>query len=66
MSKRAAMRILNTAKKTDAKGFRLEDVLFTGIIRTKADMPVPHYEKVNLKQKNISKSICLMAARIGQ
>jgi len=35
--------ILDAAKKTDAKGFKLEDVLFTGVMRTKADLPTPEF-----------------------
>jgi len=45
MKKSAALKIFNAARKTETKGFKLEDVLFTGIIRTKAKMPVPHFEK---------------------
>ena len=48
MKKSAALKIFNAARKTETKGFKLEDVLFTGIIRTKAKMPVPHFEKVKM------------------
>jgi len=58
MSKKAALKILNTATKTISKGFRLEDVLFTGIIRTKAKMPVPSYEKVKHGTNTKISSFC--------
>ena len=48
MKKSAALKIFDAARKTETKGFKLEDVLFTGIIRTKAKMPVPHFEKVKM------------------
>lgn len=41
MTRKTALKILQAAEKTDPKGFKLEDVLFTGIIRTKAGLPAP-------------------------
>ena len=41
MSRKTAMKILQAAEKTDPKGFKLEDVLFTGIVRTKAGLAAP-------------------------
>jgi len=41
MSRQTALKILEAAEKTDPKGFKLEDVLFTGIIRIKAGLPAP-------------------------
>jgi hypothetical protein len=41
ISRQTAIKILEAAGKTDPKGFKLEDVLFTGIIRIKAGLPAP-------------------------
>jgi len=41
MSGKSAEKIFNTAKVTNWRGFGIEDVLFTGIIRRKADLPPP-------------------------
>ena len=46
MSRDSAQKIFETAKQTETNGFRLEDVLFLGIIREKAKMEIPHFEKV--------------------
>jgi hypothetical protein len=47
MSRQTAEAIYETATKTDSKGFRLEDVLFTGIIREKAKLPLPTFMPVS-------------------
>ena len=47
ISREAAIKIYETAQKTNTCGFRLEDVLFMGIIREKAHLEVPHFEKVD-------------------
>lgn len=39
-------KIFDAASITDTKGFKLEDVLFTGIIRVKAGIPTPYFQKV--------------------
>ena len=49
ISRQAAMKIYRAAKTTNSCGFRLEDVLFMGIIRQKAELPVPHFEKASVK-----------------
>ena len=46
LSRESAQKIFETAKQTETNGFRLEDVLFLGIIREKAKMEIPHFEKV--------------------
>ena len=49
ISREAALKIYEAAKTTNTCGFRLEDVLFMGIIREKAHLAVPHFEKVSSK-----------------
>lgn len=46
ISREAALKIYESARTTNTCGFRLEDVLFMGIIREKAHLAVPHFEKV--------------------
>jgi len=46
INKEETWKIFEAASTTDTKGFKLEDVLFTGIIREKAGIPVPHFQKV--------------------
>ncbi|CBY40941.1 unnamed protein product, partial [Oikopleura dioica] len=48
MSRQTALKILEAAEKTDPKGFKLEDVLFTGIIRIKAGLPAPDEAPKNI------------------
>ncbi|CAG5082164.1 Oidioi.mRNA.OKI2018_I69.PAR.g10047.t1.cds [Oikopleura dioica] len=45
MTAKMSEKIYEAASTTDAKGFKLEDVLFTGIIRTKAGIPEPSFQK---------------------
>ena len=49
LSRESAQKIFETAKQTETNGFRLEDVLFLGIIREKAKMEIPHFEKVKTR-----------------
>lgn len=46
--KRTTWKLHEAAKDCDSKGFKLEDVLFTGIIRTKAGLPIPGLKTVKL------------------